>query len=296
MQDLGPTTEGRPYLLAIVSSADTIADLPRYQAMQRQLADPAGHVGGGCGPDRTRREGGRADRRQHPRQRDRQQPDGQRPAVLACDVGRCAGEAGARERDPAARPLPEPGRTADDGRLAREDRRHAVRGRTAAGAVPAIRRARQQSRQLHAHAARDALPRAGHVSRLAARGVPRSTPDGQRAGAHLRSPVQESAEPQRGPAGVERGQSAGPGDGRAPAGGRQARRDVGRDLQRLLAGGEQHEPVVAQHGGAAHRGRQRARGVTRLPAHRARRSPAAPRSDRNPAICRSLRHPTCSSG
>src|ERR671913_1054718 len=40
VQDLGPTTEGRPYLLAIVSSPDTIADLPRYQAMQRQMADP----------------------------------------------------------------------------------------------------------------------------------------------------------------------------------------------------------------------------------------------------------------
>src|SRR5215203_430093 len=40
VQDLGPTTEGRPYLLAIVSAPDTIADLPRYQAMQRQLANP----------------------------------------------------------------------------------------------------------------------------------------------------------------------------------------------------------------------------------------------------------------
>src|SRR5215217_2368473 len=40
VQDLGPTTEGRPYLLAVVSAPDTIADLPRYQAMQRQLANP----------------------------------------------------------------------------------------------------------------------------------------------------------------------------------------------------------------------------------------------------------------
>src|SRR5919107_3740000 len=40
VQDLGPTTEGRPYVLAIVSSPDTIADLPRYQAMQKRLADP----------------------------------------------------------------------------------------------------------------------------------------------------------------------------------------------------------------------------------------------------------------
>ena len=40
VQDLGPTTEGRPYLLAIVSAPATLAQLPRYQAMQRQLADP----------------------------------------------------------------------------------------------------------------------------------------------------------------------------------------------------------------------------------------------------------------
>ena len=40
VQDLGPTTDGRPYLLAVISSPDTIADLPRYQAMQKQLADP----------------------------------------------------------------------------------------------------------------------------------------------------------------------------------------------------------------------------------------------------------------
>jgi hypothetical protein len=40
VQDLGPTTDGRPYLLAVISAPDTIADLPRYQAMQKRLADP----------------------------------------------------------------------------------------------------------------------------------------------------------------------------------------------------------------------------------------------------------------
>ena len=209
----------------------------------------------------------------------------------------CAREARARERDPAARALPEPRRTADDGRLARADRRHAVRGRAAARAVPAVRGTRQQPRQLHAHAGRDALPRADHLSRLAARGVPRSAPDGQRPRAHLRAAVQEPAEPERGPAGVERGQPARPGDGRAPAGGGQARGDVGRDLQRLLAGREQHEPVVAQHGGAAHRSCERAR--SRHPCSStsppARRPPATER-DPSPATCRSLRRRTCSSG
>lgn len=40
VQQLGESTEGRPYLLAVISSADTIATLPAYQAMQHQLADP----------------------------------------------------------------------------------------------------------------------------------------------------------------------------------------------------------------------------------------------------------------
>lgn len=40
VQELGRTTMDRPYIMAIVSSPETIRDLPRYQQMQRQLADP----------------------------------------------------------------------------------------------------------------------------------------------------------------------------------------------------------------------------------------------------------------
>ncbi len=40
VQELGKTTLGKPYLLAIVSSPETIRGLPRYQRMQKQLADP----------------------------------------------------------------------------------------------------------------------------------------------------------------------------------------------------------------------------------------------------------------
>ena len=42
VEELGKTTMGHPYLLVVVSSPDTIADLSRYQAMQRRLADPRG--------------------------------------------------------------------------------------------------------------------------------------------------------------------------------------------------------------------------------------------------------------
>jgi len=40
VQELGRTTMGKPYIIAIVSSPETIQDLPRYQQMQMQLADP----------------------------------------------------------------------------------------------------------------------------------------------------------------------------------------------------------------------------------------------------------------
>ena len=40
VQELGTTTLGRPYLLAIVSSPDTIANLETHRAQQHRLADP----------------------------------------------------------------------------------------------------------------------------------------------------------------------------------------------------------------------------------------------------------------
>ncbi len=40
VRELGKTTEGRPFVVAIVSSPDTIDDLPRFQDLQRRLADP----------------------------------------------------------------------------------------------------------------------------------------------------------------------------------------------------------------------------------------------------------------
>jgi hypothetical protein len=39
-RELGTSTEGRPFVVAIVSSADTIARLDRYQRLQHRLADP----------------------------------------------------------------------------------------------------------------------------------------------------------------------------------------------------------------------------------------------------------------
>lgn len=40
VRTLGESTEGRPYVVAVVSSPDTIKDLPKYQNFQRQLSHP----------------------------------------------------------------------------------------------------------------------------------------------------------------------------------------------------------------------------------------------------------------
>jgi hypothetical protein len=40
VQELGRTTEDRPYIVAIVSSPETIAGLPRYRELQHRVADP----------------------------------------------------------------------------------------------------------------------------------------------------------------------------------------------------------------------------------------------------------------
>ena len=40
VEELGKTTLGEPYLLLVISAPETIRELPRFQAMQRQLANP----------------------------------------------------------------------------------------------------------------------------------------------------------------------------------------------------------------------------------------------------------------
>src|ERR1700744_5331712 len=39
-EEVGKTTEGRPFIAVTISSADTIAHLDRYKEIQRKLADP----------------------------------------------------------------------------------------------------------------------------------------------------------------------------------------------------------------------------------------------------------------
>src|SRR5947207_14065626 len=40
VDELGKTTEGRPFLAATIASPDTLRNLPRYAEIQKRLADP----------------------------------------------------------------------------------------------------------------------------------------------------------------------------------------------------------------------------------------------------------------
>src|ERR1700712_1441859 len=40
VRSLGRTTLGRPFIAAFIGDSATLADLPRYQEIQRKLADP----------------------------------------------------------------------------------------------------------------------------------------------------------------------------------------------------------------------------------------------------------------
>ena len=42
VRTLGPTTEGRPYIVAVVSSPETLKELDRYRGLQRRLSAPGG--------------------------------------------------------------------------------------------------------------------------------------------------------------------------------------------------------------------------------------------------------------
>ena len=56
VRTLGPTTEGRPYIVAVVSSPETIGRLDRYRGLQRRLSHPA------AGEELDAGRGGRASR------------------------------------------------------------------------------------------------------------------------------------------------------------------------------------------------------------------------------------------
>jgi hypothetical protein len=54
VRELGKTSEGRPFLVAIVSAPETVRDLERYRDLQAQLADPRKAPNNGNGVDPVR--------------------------------------------------------------------------------------------------------------------------------------------------------------------------------------------------------------------------------------------------
>ena len=159
VRTLGETTEGRPFVVGIVSSPATIADLPRFQGLQRRLADP-------------RLDDGKADPGD---------PVAESKVVvlITCSIHSTetastlmamdllhvlatkddpATREGPGSDDPPARPLGEPRRRREGGDLVREVARPALGRERDARALPQVRGPRHQPRLVHAQPQGDPTP------------------------------------------------------------------------------------------------------------------------------------------
>ena len=249
--DVGKTSTGHAWTLAVITSPENLAKLDRYREIAQRLAHPDGLT------DEQARAGARRARvRGHQR----------RPPRLG-DRGLAAHDP-ARVRHPRASGRPEDqGDPREHGSLAlaidqsrrpehrRElvprERRHAVRSLPAARALPEVHRPRQQSRRLHAQRRRVARRRA-HVARVGAADHLRAAPDGAVPHAHLAAAVRRADRAARDRADVARGEHhrhddrAGARDERAggrDAHGHRLRRVVSR-LHRLHADAPEHRVVL----------------------------------------------------
>ena len=204
VEELGRTTQGRPFVLATVSSAAQPRAARGDPDAERAARRPAragrrrGRAPAARGP------GGRGDGVLDPLDRGGRHARGAAAAAPA-RVGRGRGDARLARRGRAAgAAVPQPRRHRHRGRLVPAAARHAVRGHGAARALPPVRRPRQQPRLVHVHAAGDAADRRRPVPALAPADRARRAPDGRARGAAVRPPV-------RRPLGAERGRRAGRG-------------------------------------------------------------------------------------
>ena len=193
---LGRTTDGQPFIVAVVSSPANIARLPELRAGQAKLADPRRLT-----PDEERR------------------LIASQPSVIFISNNIHGSEIGGSQMamelayrlatvDTLQRylaqevvliaPVDEPRRPAHDHGVVPQERRHQVGRRPVAVALSLVRGSRQQSRLVHGDAEGDASRHRLSLRPMVPGGLLRRTPDGGRGRADLRSATRGSGEPESG--------------------------------------------------------------------------------------------------
>ena len=138
-----------------ITSEENMQNLERSGRSRSKLADPRGLSRRADRRSSRATASHRAGHLQHSLDGDRVEPDGDGVGARAGHRERCRDQAPPRQRHPAARAVAQSRRPDHGHRLVPQIRRHALRGRPAAVALPPLRRPRQQSRLVHAHADRD---------------------------------------------------------------------------------------------------------------------------------------------
>ena len=164
VEEVGKTTQGRPFVIVTVTSEANHARLEEIRRANARLADPRGL--GEAEAERLVRErqgrrghgvldpldgGGRHARLAAPPAPPRLER--RRPACARCSTATVL----------LVLPVAQPRRDRPRGRVVPPAARDAVRGNAAAGALPPLRRPRQQPRLVHVHAAGDAAHASRHL-------------------------------------------------------------------------------------------------------------------------------------
>ena len=218
LMEVGKTSEGRDWYIALISSAENLANIERYKEISLRLAHPDGltddearalaregkaivHIDGGL--HATEVAGA-----QHTMQFAYDLVSGDSDPEIRAD---------SRQRDPAALVRNEPGRAEHGVGVVSLESGYPVRSVTDAGTVPEVRRTRQQPRRLHAERARVAGcdPRDTGVG---AADFLQPPPDGAVPGANLDTSVCRAGFGLRSPAHVAPGKPVGHVDGSGPGG------------------------------------------------------------------------------
>ena len=236
--EAGKTSLGRTMYFALISTPKNLDQIDRYRQIAQRLAHPPGltdasarelaregkafiHIDGGLHSTEVAGAAAHA----APGLRPRQPGAGRGPG----------GEGDSRQRDPDAVADDQSRRPADGERVVHAERRHALRALRAAAALSGVRRARQQSRRLHAEHDRVARDRAG-LARLGAEHRLRPPPVVAVSDAHLAAAVLRADRQRRAVPDVARSQHDRHGDREGPRGARAGRGDAhGHGVRRVVS-------------------------------------------------------------